>query len=536
MTAPVGAPAGHRLARSTAVMTVFTAVSRATGFVRVVVAAAVLGTTYLGDTYQSANTIPNILFELVAAGVLQAVLIPSLVSHLDRGDRQGAQHVAGAVLGLSVALLGALAAVGALAAPLLARGLFAGADAAVRDDQIRLGTVFLWIFLPQVVMYASGMVATSVLNAQDRFAVPVFAPVLNNVVVTACYGLFWVLRDGDGSLDLSALEVLVLAGGTTLGVVVFSTLPVLAARRTGFRLRPNLDHRHPEVRRLARLGAWAALFLAVTQVLLLVVLVLANRVQGAVVAYNVALTFFLLPHALFSLPVLTTLFPAMSRQSAERDWAGFGRSLERGVSTIALFVLPSAAFLTALAPWLSEALLFGRTGADGRAQVTALLVALAPGVFPYGVFLFLSRSFYARGDTRTPALVNVAVAVGGAVLMVVGFAVTNGTLRVPAVGAAHTVAYTCGAVGLFAIARHRLPAAHRPRPGRGLLAPLAGALVAGALMAGAVAVLGPQGRAGALLGLAGAGAAGAVAHLVVTAALGGPRPSQLVGLLRGRRG
>ena len=149
-------------ARATAAMTVLTGVSRLTGFVRIVVVAAVLGTTFLGNTYESANSVPNLLFELIAAGVLQAVLIPTLVSLLDRGDRTEAEHVAGSVLGLSCLILAALAVVGIAAAPLVARGLFAGVhDPHVRADEIRLGTVFLWFFLPQVVMYAVGMVATS---------------------------------------------------------------------------------------------------------------------------------------------------------------------------------------------------------------------------------------------------------------------------------------------------------------------------------------------------------------------------------------
>ncbi|MDQ1519174.1 MAG: putative peptidoglycan lipid flippase, partial [Actinomycetota bacterium] len=79
------APASD-LARSTATMTALTAVSRLTGFVRILVVAAVLGDTFLGNTYQSANTVPNLLFEVFAAGVLQAVLIPTLVELFDGGD------------------------------------------------------------------------------------------------------------------------------------------------------------------------------------------------------------------------------------------------------------------------------------------------------------------------------------------------------------------------------------------------------------------------------------------------------------------
>jgi len=110
-------PGSSRLARSTVTMTVLTAVSRLTGLVRVVVVAAVIGDTYLGNTYQSTNTVPNILFELMAAGTLQAVLIPTLVRLRDRGEDTEGERVAASVLGVSLAGLGAVAGLGMVLAP-----------------------------------------------------------------------------------------------------------------------------------------------------------------------------------------------------------------------------------------------------------------------------------------------------------------------------------------------------------------------------------------------------------------------------------
>ena len=380
----------------------------------------------------------------------------------------------------------------------MARGLFAGVhDPHVRADEIRLGTVFLWFFLPQVVMYAVGMVATAILNAHNRFALPAFAPALNNVVVTASYALFWLLRDGgSASLHLTRPEVIVLAGGTTLGVFAFCALPAAAVLRSDFRLRPNLDRRHPEVRRIGRLSVWAALFLAVTQILLLVVLVLANSVEGGVIAYQVGFTFFLLPHALFALPVLTASFPTLSRQAAANEWDDFSRSIERGTRAIAFFVLPAAAGLTALAGLLAHSILFGQTGRAGAAQVAGVLVGFAPGLFGYGMFLFLSRVMYARHDTRTPALVNVGVALCGATAMLVAFNAVHGTLRVPALALAHSIAYSGGAVVLYRLVRQRLPAGERPHVLRSIAAPAGAAAIAGAAMWGIAHAVAPVTRSG----------------------------------------
>ncbi len=140
------ARAGHRTvtdaartSRAAAGMGAIAAVSRGVGFVRVLVVAAVLGTTYLGNAFQAANSLSNVLFELLAAGALSAVLVPTFVDLLDRGDREGAEEVAGGVLGVALLGLGAVSVVGVVAAPLLARALTLGVPAEVAADQARAG-------------------------------------------------------------------------------------------------------------------------------------------------------------------------------------------------------------------------------------------------------------------------------------------------------------------------------------------------------------------------------------------------------------
>jgi putative peptidoglycan lipid II flippase len=513
-------------------MTVLTLVSRLTGLVRVLVVAAVLGTTFLGNTYQSANTVPNLLFELFAAGALQAVMIPAMVELFDRGEDEEAARVAGSLLGLALAALAVVAAGGMLAAPWVMRVLVAGVESPdVREAQIRLGTVLLWFFLPQLVLYAAGMVATGVLNARGRFAVPVAAPVANNVVVVASYGLFWLLLGGARpGLDLTPAQIAVLGLGTTLGVLALSALPVLAVVRSGFPLRPRLDHRHPQVRRILRRSGWAALFLASTQALLAVVLVLANGVEGGVVAYQVAFTIFLLPHAVFALPVLTALFPTLARRASAGDVPGYAHAVAAGVRAIAFLVLPAAAALAALAAPLSRVLLFGESEGAGAAVVAQAVVAFAPGLLGYGAFLFLARALYALGDTRTPSLVHLAVVAGAAVAMV-GVSAVTGADRVPGLAAAHSLAYLVGAVALAGRVRLRAPGTTTPSLARPVAGGVAAAVVAGAVMWLVQQPFHPAGRLGAVALLAGAGAAGVAVYLGAQALLGA-RPAAIVALVR----
>lgn len=531
----MNAPVDERrdLARSTATQTVLTGVSRLTGFVRVVVVAGVLGTTFLGNTYQTANTIPNIVFELFAAGALQAVLVPALVARFDQGDDEGAERLAGSVLGFTAVGLAVFVVLGAVAAPWVMRVLVSGVDdPSVRAEQVTLGAIFLWIFLPQVLVYDVGLVATAVLHARGRFALPAIAPAVNNVVVCGAYGLFAFMRRGkEPSLDLSGAEIAVLAGGTTFAVLAFCALPIVGAWRGGFRFRPNLDRTDPDVRGLARQGAWATLFLAMTQVLLGTVLVLANRVEGGVVGYQVAFTFFLLPHALFALPVLNTLFPAAARKAQSGDLEGVSVTVERGVRAIAFFVLPVAAALIALARPAASIALFGESAADGVDLVVAALVGFAPGLLGYGIFYFLTRIFYALDDTHTPAVVHGAVVAIGVLAMAVSSTWVTGADLIGALAWSHSITYLLGAVVLAVLVMRRL----RPRPpvlsrivGTGVLA----AAGAGAVMAGVAAAMSLDGRAGDLAEVVVAGIVGLGVYVGAQQVLGGTRVGAVVGLIR----
>ena len=518
-------------------MTALTVVSRLTGLVRVLVVAAVLGTTFLGNTFQSANGMSNLIFELFAAGALQAAMVPTLVALFDKGDDAGATEVAGALLGLATAVLAAVAAVGMLAAPWIMRLLVAGVeDPDVRAAQIRLGTVLLWFFLPQVVLYAAGAVATAVLNARGRFALPAAAPVANNLVVIASCWVFWELRDGAApSLDLSTAQTVVLGLGTTLGVLALSAIPVVAVRRAGLALRPRLDLRHPGVRQIVRGGGWAALFLAATQLLVGVVLVLANGVEGGVVVYQVAYTLFIVPHALFAVPVLTALFPTLSRHAAGGDGDGYARGMAAGVGAIAFLALPAAAALVALADPLARLLLFGQGTESAGTVVPDVVVAFAPGLVGYGLFLFLARGLYAVGDMRTAALVHLGVVAAAALAMVVASALVAGPGRITALAGAHSGAYLVGAAVLGWRCRSRwhgrLAAQRRPLVVGGVAA-----AVAGAAMWLVQQPLPDLDRFATAALVVGAAALGAGVYLITQVLLGGTRISAVAALLRASDG
>lgn len=501
-------PARPPAARAALTISAWNAVSRLTGFVRVLAVGAALGATFLGNTYHSANLVSTLTFELLAAGLLSAPLVPAFVRLLDSGRHDETERLAGSLLGLSLAVLGTLTLVLGLAGHTVMRLLTAGVDDPdVRAAEVRLGAFLLWFFLPQMLFYAAGAVASALLNAHRRFAAAAIAPVANNVVVTITMVVFIAATSDSGlGLDLAPGPRLLLALGTTAGVAGMAAVPVVALARAGVRLRPVIDLRHPALPAVVRAGAWGALLLAAVQVLLGATLILANKVEGGVVAHQIAFTFFLLPFALVAHPIFTALHPTLSASAHAGRWPEFADDLATGLGRTLLLIVPAGALLAALASPTLALLRLGALDRRGASLVAQVLAAYALGLGGYAAFQLLARAATAAGQARLPALVGLAVAGGGVALMVAGAEAASGGTRVVALGLAHSIAMTVGAGGLYLLLHQRTGIRLR-----------VGATVGRAVAAGAGAGLAALGASAAVRG---SGRVGAVADLAVGAPLG----------------
>jgi putative peptidoglycan lipid II flippase len=510
-----GRPAG--LGRAAVQITTGNVASRVTGLVRVVAVAGALGTTFLGNTYQTANLVSNILFELLAAGLLSSVLVPPFVRLLDAGRGDEAEGVAGALLGVGLVALGAVTVLGVVGRTWIMQALtVAVPDPTVRAEEVRLGSFLLVLFLPQVLLYAVGAVATALLHGARRFAAPAFAPVANNVVVIATMGLFWAMRHGGGAagasgVDLPASQRLVLAVGTSAGVAAMTAMTVVGVWRAGLRLRPRWDPGHAGLGALARAGAWGAAYLALSQALVATTLVLANRVEGGVVAYQIAFTVFLLPFAVLAHPTMTAVYPRLAAEAGARRWSSFADALANSTRTVVFLLAPAAALVVALGRPALSVIRLGHLDAAGTALAARVLAAYGLGLVAYAGFQLLTRAAYATGDTRTPALVNLGVAAAGSSLMVGLFALASGGDRVVALGLAHSAAMVGGSAALLVVVAHRVgerclaPGALGRALACGVAAGVVGRMVADRVPTG--------GRAGALAAAALGGAAGLAVYV-----------------------
>lgn len=479
-------------------MGIAAAISRGFGGIRVLVIAAVLGTTYLGNAFQSANTVSNILFELLAAGALSAVLVPTFVEHLDNDDRLGAEHLAGELLGVTLAILGAVAIIGVLAAPLLAEVLtVAVEDPSIASAQRDLTTFLLWFFVPQVVLYGIGAIATAVLHARRSFVVPAVAPIGNTVVLVGFLVAFRMVAGSDPGLDLTTTEKVLLGLGGTLGVVAFVAVPTIAVWRSGFRLVPRWTRTHKRLGETLALSGWASVQHASAAVIFGAAIVAGSAVQGGVVAYQVGWFFFLAPYGIIAQPIHTTILPELTIEHRAGDMEAFGRSLRWALDSMVVWLVPLSAMCLALSIPAMTVLAFGEAQGAGSVELlAAALASLGVGLLPYGAFFLLARAFYVLGESRAPALAGIVAALVGVAVMAVAAATSSSTSTVVALGLAHSVAFLVGSVILVVVLRRRL--------GTWVLPSLAGRSILMATLAGTVAWMieqwwNPSGRLGSML-------------------------------------
>jgi putative peptidoglycan lipid II flippase len=524
----------ERLVRSSAAVATGTLLSRLTGLLRIAVLAYAIGRATLADTYNLANSTPNIVYELILGGVLSATLVPLFVDNIERRD----DRATSAIFTVAMTVLVVLTAIAMLFAPLIARLYALDTTGAERTAQLHVMTVFTLWFLPQMLFYGFTALATALLNAHRRFVAAAFAPVVNNVIVIAILIVFaentrsaraaWIdVRRISGDTGKLAL----LGAGTTAGIVAMALVLVPAIKRLRVHLRAAFDWGHPAVRRMLRLSGWTIGYVVTNQIALLFVLLLAKSgATGDVSAYLYAYAFFQVPHGLIAVSIMTTMMPELSRSAAQRDLPALGRRFRVGLRYLLLLMLPAAALFATLAQPMLGVLVRGGFHAHDAAVTADTLQAMAIGLVPFSVYLYALRGFYALHDTFTPFWIN-AIENGVNVALAVAL---FPTLGVQGLAWAWTGAYTIAAVIAIVVLARRVPAPVDRSVGLAAGRAGVGTVVLAIVAAVLAAAIGstPANRAILATGAAGLVAGGSYALALV--AMRTPELSSLAAILRRR--
>lgn len=402
--------------RASGVMALGTIASRGTGFVRTLVLAYVLGFGLVPDAYNAANTLPNMVYEFLLGGILTSVFVP-LIVRAQKHDEDGGEAYTQRLLTITVVGLAVATLLAVLAAPLL---ISLQGFSAENADQRHLAVVLARLLLPEIFFYGVAAAAAAVLNTRGRFGAPMWAPVLNNVVVIVTCAAYLAVPGPHGSLlnpaTMTSAQVYVLGIGTTLGIVVQAATLLPALHAVGYRWKVRLDWRNARLGEVTGLAGWMVAYVLVSQVGVVVVQRLAVSIHTdhpdvpGLSTFVYAQLLFMLPHGIVAVSIINALMPRMSGSAVDGRLGDVVRDLSFGTRMASVVLLPVTAAFVVLGP-LIGAVLYGH-GASTDASGRAMGVALANGALGLVVFAVSQLqifAFYAMRDTRTPALVNLAV-------------------------------------------------------------------------------------------------------------------------------
>ena len=398
-TPPPAEEDGHsrRIARSTAVFSLATAVPRVLGLMREMVSAYYFGVSGLINAFTVAIQIPNLVRALVADAALSGAFVPVFSELLERGEKKRAWRVASTLFWLTLLVLGGVTALFILIAPLLMRPF--GDPGGDFDLAVGLSRVLF----PIVVLLGLSGIVVGILNTYHHFALPALAPVAWNLVIILG------LVIGVPRIDDESGQLYLYAGVVVLGTLVQLLLPIPWLRRLDGSLIMAIDWRDPAVRRVLGLMLPVTLTIGLVNVNFLVDTLFASRLldpELAPAAIDKAFRLYMLPQGIFAVAVTTVLFPVLARSAARGDTAGLRRALDGGLRQIAFLLVPAGLLSIVLAePIVRLVYQRGEFTPDDTVIVAQCLQAFSIGLVFNGWMLILNRSFYAVQTNWTPTAI-----------------------------------------------------------------------------------------------------------------------------------
>ena len=451
---------GRAVARAGVIVSLAFLAARILGWVRIVVIGNTVTPASDLDAFFAAFRIPDLIFQLVAAGALSSALIPVVAGLLAADETSRAWRVVSTIANLVLMALLVLAVIVFIAAPVLVPVFTPGFDQATMDLTVTLTRIMLLspIFL------SLGAVATSVLNATGRFAAAAIAPVVYNLAII-----------GGTVLLYPSMGVAGVAVGVVAGAACHLLIQLRPLARLGFRYRPRVEADDPAARRALVLMAPRALGLGGTQLTFLIVTALASNLgPGAVSAFFIAFSIVQIPIGVIGVPLGVVLFPTLSREAAVGRDDTFVRLLTHAMRLL-LFVMIPVSVVSAILAEPAVRLLFGSSFDEAALQLTAsTLLAFLIGLPAHALIAVLARSFYARQDTLTPVLAALGAVVVNTTLAVLFV----GPLGLPGIALAIAIAAWLEAGALTVILRRRIQAFRPLSVAPVVLATLAASVIA----------------------------------------------------------
>ena len=398
--------------KSSAIMAVGTIFSRITGLGRNLLLVAALGTAIIGDTFQVANTIPTVVYILVAGGALNAVFVPQIVREMKKPD--GGNAFVSQLATATFTILAIATAIGVLAAPLVVRLYAAKFGGSGLETEFELTVLFTRYCLPQILFLGLFTLFGQIANARGSFGPMMWAPILNNLVVIGVLIGFIAIAPNaqDGVISTSAKTLLGL--GTTFGAFVQAAILIPVIVKSGVRLRPNFHW--SSLGKSAHLAKWTMIFVLINQAGFIVIVNLATaasvRAKESGIDVGVGFTpyqnahfIFLLPHSIIAVSLVTALLPRISRLAADTQISNVRDEIQQTLLNLYSLIIPAAFAMLFLGQPIAHLIFAGSNSADAS-QIGMILSGFALGLIPFCSSYVMLRGFYAFEDTKTPAAIT----------------------------------------------------------------------------------------------------------------------------------
>jgi putative peptidoglycan lipid II flippase len=442
----------NELFRASGIMAIGTILSRITGFVRALLAVAVLGTALLADTFNVANTMPNILYNLLVGGALTAIFVPQLVRSFE--DQDGGHGFASRLVTTISLILLVLVAVGVIFAPALVRLYAPEFSTPGFEAEQEIAVAFTRYCLPQIFFLGLFTMLGQVANARGSFAPLMWAPIANNLVVIVVFAAVLITERSLALGTITDLQVQILGWGTTLGVVVQALILIPVVKRSGIHIRPMFGL--GGLGKSFGLAGWTLIYVLISQLGYLVTVNVATsaavRSAQAGITTGVGFTPFtsayyimLLPYSIVTISIVTALLPHLSRLAIAKDVEEVRKQLIRAIRMVAVVTVPSAVALLLFGPLMTQALYLGISLEDAR-YIGFVLSALSIGLVAFSINLILIRGFNAFEDTKTQVLSILIINIISVVLSYAFLETLDSYWVTVGLGLAFSVSYI---VGLF---------------------------------------------------------------------------------------
>jgi putative peptidoglycan lipid II flippase len=399
------------LLRASSVMAVGTIASRVTGLIRNLLLVALLGTAILGDTYNVANTMPNILYNLLIGGALTAVFVPQIVKSLRDSD-QGAAFIS-RLFTVTVTFLLLLTVIGIVFAPVIVN-LYAPEFS--NRPEFDITVTFMRFCLPQIFFLGLFALLGQIANAKGKFGPMMWAPVINNLIAILLFAWFLVNRQDLSLGNISQTDITWLGLGTTAGYLAQALILLPVVIKSGVKLTLRFDWHNSQIIKSFRLASWSFLYAMISQVSYLVTVsiatsaavktqVLGDSTGVGFTPYSNAYLILILPHSIITVSVVTALLPRLSNYVIDKKNDELTNSLVKAIRLIGIFTVPAALMFLAFGQLVANTLYFGISNSDAN-YLGLTLSAFALGLIPVSINLVLLRGLNAFENLKSQVIGN----------------------------------------------------------------------------------------------------------------------------------